>query len=220
MGQKLSGKVAAITGAASGIGLECSRILLSEGAQVVLVDRDGDALRSVQAELGSNAIPLTVDVTDPASVSAMMGQILDRTGRGIEPPWNIGKLGSDLDAVLKRVHIAARVSADSPGELATMLSGGLSGAGFLIETGQNPDYLMEASLKLNDMGIQDSWYWFRGTLEIKLSEQANGRIRGTKRWEIKSSGQQQTVARQRAIEETGAILKKDLYNAIIGFVTN
>jgi ribitol 2-dehydrogenase len=81
MGQKLSGKVAAITGAASGIGLECSRILLSEGAQVVLVDRDGDALRSVQAELGSNAIPLTVDVTDPASVSAMMGQILDRTGR-------------------------------------------------------------------------------------------------------------------------------------------
>jgi len=80
MGQKLSGKVAAITGAASGIGLECSRILLSEGARVVLVDRDGDALRTVQAELGSNAIPLTVDVTDPASVSAMMGQILDRTG--------------------------------------------------------------------------------------------------------------------------------------------
>src|SRR3954449_6069677 len=81
MGQKLSGKVAAITGAASGIGLECSRMLLSEGARVVLVDRDGDALRTVQAQLGSNAIPLTVDVTDPASVGAMMGRILDRTGR-------------------------------------------------------------------------------------------------------------------------------------------
>src|SRR3954449_243910 len=80
MGQKLSGKVAAITGAASGIGLECSRMLLSEGARVVLVDRDGDALRTVQAQLGSNAIPLTVDVTDPASVGAMMGRILDRTG--------------------------------------------------------------------------------------------------------------------------------------------
>ena len=44
MGEKLSGKVAAITGAASGIGLECSRILLSEGARVVLVDRDEEAL--------------------------------------------------------------------------------------------------------------------------------------------------------------------------------
>ena len=80
MGQRLSGKVAAVTGAASGIGLECSRILLSEGARVVLLDRDGDALRSAHADLGSNAIPLTVDVTDPAGVGAMMGQILDRTG--------------------------------------------------------------------------------------------------------------------------------------------
>ena len=147
-------------------------------------------------------------------------KILDRTGRGLEPQWNIGKLTSDLDALLKRVHIAARISPDSPGELGTMLSGGLSTAGFLIETGQNPDYLMEASLQLNDLGIQDSWHWFRGTLEIKLSEQANGRIRGTKRWDIKSSGQQQTVARQRAIEQVDAILKKDLYSAIIGFVTN
>jgi hypothetical protein len=147
-------------------------------------------------------------------------KILDRTGLGLEPQWNIGKLTSDLDALLKRVHIAARISPDSPGELGTMLSGGLSTAGFLTETGQNPDYLMEASLQLNDLGIQDSWHWFRGTLEIKLSEQANGRIRGTKRWDIKSSGQQQTVARQRAIEQVDAILKKDLYGAIIGFVTN
>jgi len=81
MAQKLSGKVAAITGAASGIGLECARILLSEGARVVLVDRDEDALRAVCSELGPQAIPLRVDVTDPDGIAGMMHQILDQAGQ-------------------------------------------------------------------------------------------------------------------------------------------
>ncbi|MDW6026626.1 SDR family oxidoreductase [Mesorhizobium sp. BAC0120] len=81
MGEKLTGKVAAITGAASGIGLECARILLSEGARVVLVDRDEQALQAVCAELGSQAIPLKIDLTDPASVAHMMPQILEQAGQ-------------------------------------------------------------------------------------------------------------------------------------------
>ena len=77
----LSGKVAAITGAASGIGLECSRILLREGARVVLVDRDEEALTSACAMLGPEAVPLTIDLTKPDSVSGMMPGILDLAGR-------------------------------------------------------------------------------------------------------------------------------------------
>ncbi|MGY0572629.1 SDR family oxidoreductase [Bradyrhizobium sp. RDM12] len=77
----LSGKVAAVTGAASGIGLECSRILLREGARVVLVDRDEDALKSACAILGPGAIPLTIDLTKPESVSRMMPAILDLAGQ-------------------------------------------------------------------------------------------------------------------------------------------
>lgn len=80
MGQTLSGKVAAVTGAASGIGLECSRIMLAEGACVVLVDRDDEALQGVCAELGPEAIPLRLDVTDPAGVACMMPSILERVG--------------------------------------------------------------------------------------------------------------------------------------------
>ena len=81
MGQELTGKVAAVTGAASGIGLECARAMLGAGASVVLVDRAETALRDVCAELGSRAIPLVIDLTQPASVAGMMGQILQQAGQ-------------------------------------------------------------------------------------------------------------------------------------------
>ena len=47
MNTSLSGKVAAITGAASGIGLECARTLLGAGAKVVLIDREGEKLNKL-----------------------------------------------------------------------------------------------------------------------------------------------------------------------------
>ncbi|WP_182422120.1 SDR family oxidoreductase [Aureimonas sp. ME7] len=81
MSQDLSGKVAAVTGAASGIGLECARAMLDAGVEVVLIDHAEDRLRRACNELGPRAHALRVDLTDPADVSAMMPRILERTGR-------------------------------------------------------------------------------------------------------------------------------------------
>jgi ribitol 2-dehydrogenase len=81
MDQDLSEKVVAITGAASGIGLECARSLLAAGARVVLIDRAEETLKTLCSELGPRAIPLVIDLTDPASVAGMMPQILEKTGR-------------------------------------------------------------------------------------------------------------------------------------------
>jgi len=81
MAEQLKGKVAAITGAASGIGLECARAMLAEGATVVLVDRAADTLNTLSAELGARAVPLVIDLTDPASVATMMPSILERCGQ-------------------------------------------------------------------------------------------------------------------------------------------
>ena len=81
MAQDLTGKVAAITGAASGIGLECARAMLGAGARVVLVDRAGDKLNALCAELGSRAVPLVVDLLDKKSVAGMVPAILEKTGQ-------------------------------------------------------------------------------------------------------------------------------------------
>ncbi|SNX71131.1 ribitol 2-dehydrogenase [Cereibacter ovatus] len=76
----MQGKVAAITGAASGIGLECARTLVAEGATVVLIDRAEDRLRALCAEIGPRALPLVVDLLDGAQVSGMLPRILALAG--------------------------------------------------------------------------------------------------------------------------------------------
>ncbi|WP_111431098.1 SDR family oxidoreductase [Rhodobacteraceae bacterium DSL-40] len=80
MAELMKDKVAAITGAASGIGLECARTLLGEGATVVLIDRAEDRLRALCEELGPRAKPLVVDLLDGAQVSGMLEGILDIAG--------------------------------------------------------------------------------------------------------------------------------------------
>jgi ribitol 2-dehydrogenase len=81
MSESLSGKVAAITGAASGIGLACARSMLAAGATVVLVDWDEDRLKALCAEFGDNALAVVTDLLVPASVNRMMPEILDKAGR-------------------------------------------------------------------------------------------------------------------------------------------
>lgn len=61
---RVDGKVALITGAASGIGRGCARRLAAEGAHVVIADRNGEGGAAVAAELGAPHRFELLDVTD------------------------------------------------------------------------------------------------------------------------------------------------------------
>ena len=81
MTNDLNGKVAAVTGAASGIGLECARAMLAAGATVFLIDRASDRLGALCADLGPRAMPLVIDLLDSASVATILPAITAKAER-------------------------------------------------------------------------------------------------------------------------------------------
>jgi NAD(P)-dependent dehydrogenase (short-subunit alcohol dehydrogenase family) len=94
------GRTAVITGAASGIGLAASRRLVAMGLNVVMADRNADALRAAAASLGSNAIRAqVVDVSQPeellhlqAAATQSFGEVnllMNNAATGDNPgkPW-------------------------------------------------------------------------------------------------------------------------------------
>ena len=68
MTRELEGKVAAVTGAASGIGLASTEAMLAAGARVVMVDRDQAALQALREKHGEAVMPLVIDLLDPAGL--------------------------------------------------------------------------------------------------------------------------------------------------------
>jgi NAD(P)-dependent dehydrogenase (short-subunit alcohol dehydrogenase family) len=101
---RLSGRVAVVTGGASGIGLASVRRLASEGARVVVADLDPDAGKRAANEI--DGLFVATDVTDPDAVERLFSTAHTEYGSvdiafnnaGISPPDDDSILDTDLAA--------------------------------------------------------------------------------------------------------------------------
>ena len=73
------GLVAVVSGGASGIGAAIGAAYVAQGAEVVLVDRDGDAAASVAADIGARSV--ACDVANRVSVSQAVSSVIEDLGR-------------------------------------------------------------------------------------------------------------------------------------------
>ncbi|WP_158887715.1 3-oxoacyl-ACP reductase [Amycolatopsis anabasis] len=104
MAERLTGRVAVITGGGSGIGLASARRLASEGAKVVVADVDPDAGKAAADEVGGEFV--ATDVTSETEVEALFQTAADRFGSvdiafnnaGISPPEDDSILTTGIEA--------------------------------------------------------------------------------------------------------------------------
>ena len=120
---RLEGKIALVTGAASGFGEGIAKKFVAEGAKVVLADRDGEGAARAADRLGAAALGVRADVTVSADVEAMFAAAQERFG-GLDILVNNAGMGHvpqpledlaevDFDRILavnvKAIYLAARV---------------------------------------------------------------------------------------------------------------
>ncbi|EFC82608.1 SDR family NAD(P)-dependent oxidoreductase [Parafrankia sp. EUN1f] len=83
MAGTLAGKVAVVTGGASGIGRACAVRLARDGAQVAVLDLNGGEAKGVAEEIeaaGGTALSATVDVADRANIDQALAEVRERFG--------------------------------------------------------------------------------------------------------------------------------------------
>jgi len=78
---ELTGQTAIVTGSATGIGEAIARRLSAAGATVACADIDYEGAAAVAQSLGGGAFPVRLDITNPESVRAATGEVVERRGQ-------------------------------------------------------------------------------------------------------------------------------------------
>jgi NAD(P)-dependent dehydrogenase (short-subunit alcohol dehydrogenase family) len=100
MGQELAGKVAIVTGGASGIGRVTSELFVEEGARVVVADVDADRGEQVAADLGEGTAFKRTDVADADQVQELVDFAVSAFG-GLHVMFNNAGISSSFRRFLR-----------------------------------------------------------------------------------------------------------------------
>ena len=141
-------------------------------------------------------------------------RVVDRGGQGLPLKWQLGQLEAERAGLLQSMTISVQ-SADGA-ELAALAAGALSEAGFKVNPDSGAEFVLQADLQRTPVQRHEGWYWLRASLEVELRD-ATGQVRGTARWPLKASAQNQALLDQRLMGLAASALKRELGPAIIGF---
>jgi NAD(P)-dependent dehydrogenase (short-subunit alcohol dehydrogenase family) len=109
---RLDGKVAVITGGASGMGEAAARLFVAEGARVVIGDLQAEKAQAVAASLAGACVALQTDVTRGEDVQGLVRTAVDRFGR-LDVMYNNAGGGRRLSDA-ERSRLAANGPATPP----------------------------------------------------------------------------------------------------------
>jgi len=99
MGDELAGKVAIVTGGASGLGRATVELFVEEGARVVIADQNAEAGAALATELGDAVAFKQTDVADTEQVQALVDFTVDRFG-GLHAMFNNAGISSNMSRFL------------------------------------------------------------------------------------------------------------------------
>lgn len=95
--KELRGRVAVVTGGASGVGKALAKAFVGEGMKVVVADVEEPALEAATRDLGGDVLGVPTDVSDPASVRALADRVFDAHGACHVLCNNAGVAAPNLD---------------------------------------------------------------------------------------------------------------------------
>jgi 3-oxoacyl-[acyl-carrier protein] reductase len=208
MDSHLDGKVYIVTGASRGLGFATARLLVQEGARVVITGRHRDTVDQAVADLGESAVGVAVDNADPDSGQSVVTAALHRWSRvdgalisvGGPPPGTLMETPDDVwtsafeSVFVGALRVARAVAAaiDGEGSIAFVLSSSVREplANLAVSNGLRPGLAMAAKTLADELGP-------RG---IRVNGLLPGRI-GTERVdELDEATGDAEAARARAIE--------------------
>ncbi len=230
---KLDGRVALVTGAASGLGKASALLLASEGASVVFADMNAEGTEAAAAEVtrsGGQALPIGVDVTSFADCQAAVAATIERFGRldvlltcaGVGDTAPIGELDAEtfnrvLSVNVTGTFLSAKAAWDALGVqggsiIALASVAGVIGAPGFSSYGASKAAVMHlmkilaaegASRKIRANSICPSWVW------TPMVERAVQRLMPG----APAEAAQQYLARQSPLGRMGT--KEDVANAAL-----
>ncbi|GAA1910794.1 hypothetical protein GCM10009837_39040 [Streptomyces durmitorensis] len=126
---RFGGRSVVVTGAASGIGKAVASRIVREGGRVIAVDISADGLAALAADLGEQLVPVTADITAPASADA----VLAAAGGRVDALANVAGVMDD-DAAVHEVDDTTwervmRINVDGPMRLMRAVVPGMLAAG-------------------------------------------------------------------------------------------